>query len=281
MIKLSVLHSKTQEGAVWQVSQQDNFPLSNCHLLCNYDIPAILMLRQFFFFFSAPTRENFRNASDLHYPTALVIYCCVTNYPKAWPRATSTYILSFWTAWQSLSGGLLWAFCEETGWRYGQVKGSLQGRSHNCQTPQRLLLPPEAPDLPIQATAYGCTWHGSFLPSVGHKDRWKQLLIKLRLPWIMGCQRHSTTSPIKPWTERLLQWGKRWDQGVNTRSRQSLTNTLETSDHNRLLENATRPWNKTSRNCCHTADSEDRGEENSVLPITETLTSCWDFNFFR
>lgn len=105
--------------------------------------------------------------------------------------------------------GLLWAFCEETGWRYAQVKGSLQGRSHNCQTPQRLLLPPEAPGLLIQVTAYGCTWHGSFLPSVGHKDRWKQLLIKLRLPWIMGCQRHSTTSPIKQWAERLLQWRKR------------------------------------------------------------------------
>lgn len=111
----------------------DNFPVNNCHLLCNYDIPAILMRRRSFFF---------RNASDPHSPSASVMYACVTNHLNE-ARLLTASASFLWT------GGLADRASQE-----GPV--SVLSRCSNSQAkgncgqevPQRLPPPPsEAPVL--------------------------------------------------------------------------------------------------------------------------------------
>lgn len=133
MKKLSVLNRKTEKRTVGQVFQQDNFPVNNCHLLCNYDISAILMRRRSFFF---------RNASDPHSPSASVMYACVTNHLNE-ARLLTASASFLWT------GGLADRASQE-----GPV--SVLSRCSNSQAkgncgqevPQRLPPPPsEAPVL--------------------------------------------------------------------------------------------------------------------------------------
>lgn len=166
MINLSVLNSKTEKRTVWQVFQQDNFPLNDCHLLCNYDIPAILMLRQSFFIFSSQTRENFRSPQ----PTALVIYCCVTNHPSARPPTANTYLLHLQQLNRASLEGLLRAYHQGTGWSTVRLMIPCK-LVHICYCWQE---EPSSPGAAVTirgtsthhtVTACGCTWLGSFLPS--------------------------------------------------------------------------------------------------------------------